>query len=153
MTKTYKQGFCPLLNQLLFFIKSFKINKGFLVLAQIEDFIFEINDTAYDTLKRSISYKFSQTQRIGNFDDWQNVGKHEESIEIDGVLLAKSQEQLKAFEKMAEEKKTRTLAFSNGTCKTIIILNLELEQSNFLKDGAFLKQAFKISLAVDGNGL
>ncbi|MBD3842591.1 MAG: phage tail protein [Campylobacterales bacterium] len=123
------------------------------MLAQIEDFTFEVNDTAYDTLKRSINYRFSSMQRLGNFDDWQSVGKHEESIELNGVLIAKSQAQLDDFEKLAEAKVARTLAFSNGRCKTILILNLELEQSNFLKDGAFLKQGFKITLVVDGSGL
>ncbi len=123
------------------------------MLAQIEDFTFEIDKTAYDRLKRSINYRFNSTQRIGNHDNWQNVGKHEESIELSGVLLLKSQTQLDDFEKMAEEKVARTLAFSNGRCKTILILSLELEQSSFLKDGAFLRQGFTISIAVDGSGL
>lgn len=123
------------------------------MLAQIEDFTFEVSDTAYDTLKRSINYRFNTMQRLGNHDDYQSVGKHEEGIELNGVLLLKSQTQLDDFEKMAEQKIARTLAFSNGRCKTILILNLELEQSNFLKDGAFLRQSFKITIAVDGSGL
>jgi phage protein U len=52
---------------------------------------------------------------------------------------------------MARKKLPVTLAFTNGTCNTIIILKLEIEQSTFLKDGAFLKQTYKINLAVIGD--
>lgn len=122
------------------------------MLAQIDDFMFEVNKTSFDNLKRSISYKFSLNERIKNFNTFQNIGKYEEKIELEGVLLLKSQEQLKKFETMAKEKKARTLAFGDGTCKTIIILSLDLNQSQFLNNGSFLRQSFKIDLAVDEDG-
>ena len=53
---------------------------------------------------------------------------------------------------MARDKKPLTMAFTNGTCLTVLILNLELDQSSFLKDGAFLRQTYKISLGVVGDG-
>jgi len=122
------------------------------LLAQIGDYLFEINQTNFDKLKRSINFNFTSTQRLGNFSSWQSVGKYEETINIDGTLIAKSQEQLKAFELMARDKKPLTMAFTNGTCLTVLILNLELDQSAFLKDGAFLRQTYKISLGVVGDG-
>lgn len=122
------------------------------MLAQIGDYLFEINQTNFDKLKRSINFNFTSTQRLGNFSSWQSVGKYEETINIDGTLIAKSQEQLKAFELMARDKKPLTMAFTNGTCLTVLILNLELDQSAFLKDGAFLRQTYKISLGVVGDG-
>jgi phage protein U len=122
------------------------------VLAQIDDFIFDINDTSFDNFKRTISYRFNTNQRLGNFDSWQSSGKHEETIEIKGKLIVQSQSQFRQFEIMAQAKLPRTLAFTDGTCKTVIILGLELDRSGFLKDGAFLKQAFKIDIAVVGDG-
>ena len=122
------------------------------MLAQIGDYIFEINDTNFDKLKRSINFNFTSSQRLGNFDSWQSVGKYEETIDIDGTLIAKSQTILKSFEYMAREKKPVTMVFSNGTCLTVIILDLKIDQSSFLKDGAFLKQTYKIKLGVVGDG-
>lgn len=118
------------------------------MLAKIDDFTFEVTNASYNSLKRSMDYRFNAQQRISNHDYFQDISKYEESIELKGVLLLKSQSQLKDLEDMAKEKKERLLVFTNGTCKTVIILTLELEQSNFLKDGAFLKQSFKINLAV-----
>jgi len=123
------------------------------MLAQIGDFTFKVNDTAYDSFKRSIKYKYSTMQRIGTFDDYQSVGKYEESIELNGILITKSQSQLDAFEKIAQDKKAKTLAFANGRCESVIITSLEMDRSSFLKDGAFLKQSFKIGLKVVGGGL
>lgn len=122
------------------------------MLAQISDYVFEINETNFDKLKSTLNFRFTSSQRLGNFDSWQSVGKYEETVEINGVLIAKSQEQLKDFELMARDKLPVTMAFSNGTCSTIIILTLETEKNTFLKDGAFLRQTYKINLAVIGDG-
>ena len=122
------------------------------MLAQIDEFTFDINDTAFDELKRTINFTFNHSQRLGNFDNWQSTGMYEETIELKGTLIAKSQKQLRDFELMARAKQPRILAFGDGTCKTILILTLELSRSSFLKDGAFLKQEFKIDLAVVGDG-
>ena len=120
------------------------------MLAQIGDYIFEINDTNFDKLKRNINFNFTANKRLGNFDRWQSVGKYEETISIDGTLIAKSQNQLKDFELMARAKSPETMAFTNGTCLTVVILNLDIDQSTFLKDGAFLRQTYKINLGVVG---
>lgn len=118
------------------------------MLALIGDYKFEINKTNFEKLRRNISFGFTSSQRLGNFKKWQSVGKYEETIDIDGTLITKSQSQLKAFEYMAREKKPVTMIF-NGVSITVIILNLDTDQSLFLKDGAFLKQTYKIKLAVD----
>lgn len=119
------------------------------MLAEIGNFKFEINETAYEKLSRSINYKFNSTQRLGSFDNWQSVGKYEETINLEGTLILKSQEQLKDFETMAKEKKVQRFGTAKIS-KQVIILNLELDRSNFLNDGQFLKQSFKISMAVVG---
>jgi len=121
------------------------------VLAQIDDFVFEIDNTAYDVLKREIEYRYNSSKRIGNFDDHQAIGKYEEKIQFDGVLIAKKQSQLDDFEKMAQEKTPKTLALPSGRAKSVIIKKLEIERSSFLKTGEFLRQNFKISLKVVGD--
>jgi len=122
------------------------------LLAQIGDYVFEINETNFEKLKRKVVFNFKQNNRLGNFSSWQGIGKYEETININGTLIAKSQTQLKDFELMAREKKPQTMAFTDGTCLTVLILDLEAEQSGFLKDGAFLRQTYKISLGVVGDG-
>lgn len=122
------------------------------MLAQIGDYLFEINDTNFNKLSRKVNFGFTAQKRLGNFDGWQGVGKYEETINIDGTLIAKSQTQLKDFELMAREKLPATMAFTNGTCLTVIILDFENERNTFLKDGSFLRQTYKISLGVVGDG-
>jgi phage protein U len=121
------------------------------LLAKIDEYTFEINKTSFEQIKRTIDFNFNSNKRLGNFDSWQNTGKYEEAIEINGILIAKSQNQLKSFELMARKKLPVTLAFTNGTCSTILILKIETEQSTFLKDGSFLKQTYKINLVVIGD--
>lgn len=122
------------------------------MLTQIGDFVFEINGTNFEKFKEKTSYKFSSQKRLGNFDSWQSVGKYEGKIDIAGTLIAKSQSQLRGFEIMAKKKEPQTMAFSNGTAKTVLILELETDKSSFLNDGAFLRQTYKINLVVVGDG-
>ena len=56
------------------------------MLAQIDEFTFDINDTAFDELKRTINFNFSRQQRLGNFDNFQATGEFEENIELKGTL-------------------------------------------------------------------
>jgi phage protein U len=76
---------------------------------------------------------------------------YEESIELDGVLIAKSQKQLLEFEAMAKAKLPVTFV-TDYVIQTVLIFNLEREKSNFLKDGAFIRQTYKIVLQVVGDG-
>jgi len=119
--------------------------------AKIGDFLFDLNDTNLDKIKRSLSFGYATNQRLGNFNSYQAIGAYEESVEFNGTLIAKSINQLKDFETMAKEKQEATLALGTGQVMTIIILNLDLERDSFLRDGAFLKQTYKISLQRVGN--
>lgn len=120
------------------------------MLAIIGDYKFEINETTFDKLKSKMAFNFSTNHRLGNFDEYQNVGKYEESIEITGTLIAKSQKQLLSFESMAKQKNPVTFA-TGDIIKTVLIFQLEREKSNFLKDGSFVKQAYKMVLQVIGD--
>ncbi|WP_294963843.1 phage tail protein [Sulfurimonas sp.] len=115
----------------------------------IGDFKFEINDTNFEKLKKSLNIRFSAHQRLGNFDTYQKSGKHEENLEIAGTLIVKSQKQLKEFETMAKGGEPLTFV-TDSSIKTILIFNVEAEQESFLKDGKFLRQSYKIVLQVVG---
>jgi len=119
------------------------------VLALIGDFKFEINDTNIDKIKSTLNFNFQTHHRIGNFDGYQATGMYEEGLELDGVLIAKSQKQLLAFETMAKLKLPVTFV-TDDIIQTVLIFRLEREKSNFLKDGAFIKQTYKMILKVVG---
>lgn len=121
------------------------------MLALIGDFKFEINDTNIDKIKSTLNFNFKTNHRLGNFDGYQTTGMYEESIELDGVLIAKSQKQLLEFEAMAKAKLPVTFV-TDYVIQTVLIFNLEREKSNFLKDGAFIRQTYKIVLQVVGDG-
>lgn len=119
------------------------------MLGLIGDYKFEINDTSFESLKSTLNFRFSANQRLGNFDSFQSSGKHEETIEIKGTLIVKSQSQLKKFEIMAKAKQPVTFV-TDDMIKTILIFSLEKEKNTFLKDGKFLKQTYTIILQVVG---
>lgn len=114
--------------------------------AKFGEFLFELNGTNLDKLKRSLTFNFATQQRLGNFNAYQAVGAYEEAVEITGTLLAKSINQMSDFETMGKNKKTFTLALGSGEVMSAIILNLELERESFLRDGAYLKQTYKVAL-------
>lgn len=118
------------------------------MLALIGDFKFNINDTNFEKLKRSIEFKYAKHERVGNFDSYQDIGKYEEKIELEGTLIVKSQKQLNDFEMLGRSKKPQTLVLGDGTARTIIIMNLEEDKSSFLNDGTFLQQTYKTTLQV-----
>ena len=120
------------------------------MIALIDDFKFEINNTNIDKIKSTLNFNFTTNNRLGNFDNYQATGRFEEKLEIDGILIAKSQTQLKEFEDMAKLKQPVTFT-TDDIIKTVLIFNLEREKSNFLKDGAFVKQSYKIVLQVVGD--
>ena len=121
------------------------------MLALIGDFKFEINDTNIDKIKSTLHFNYIVTHKLGNFDEYQDIGMYEEGLELDGVLIAKSQKQLVEFETMAKLKLQVTFV-TNDVIQTVLIFKLEREKSNFLKDGAFIKQTYKITLQVVGDG-
>jgi len=118
------------------------------MLAKIDDFTFEINDTSFESIELKSDFRYATQKRLKNFDIYQAVNSYAQSITINGELIAKSQIQLKAFEDMANEKKERTMVFADGTAKSVLILSFNRSRDTFLKDGAFLKQGYTIKMAV-----
>ena len=116
------------------------------MLAKIGDFLFELNGTNVDKIKRSLSFGFATNQRLGNHNSFQAVGMWEESVEFNGTLVVKSQNQLRDFETMGKLKKEATLALGTGEVMKVVILDISRELDSFLKSGEFLKQTYKIGL-------
>lgn len=121
------------------------------MLGLIGSYKFEINGTNFEKLKRSFSFNFAVHSRLKNFKSYQDIGEYDESISIEGVLIVKKQDQLKDFENMAKKKLPQTMVLGDGTATTILILNLDRDIENFLKEGLFLKQGYKINIAVVGD--
>jgi len=118
------------------------------MLAQIGDYIFEINGTSFESLERTLSFKFATHERLGNFNLYQDIGKYEDSISIKGTLIVKKQSQLDNFETMATKKLPVTMVFVNGVAFSVLILEIKRVMNSFLKDGLFLKQTYTIALQV-----
>ncbi len=114
--------------------------------AKIGDFLFDLNGTNLDKLKRSLSFGYATNKRLGNHNSYQAIGAWEEKVEFNGTLIAKSIKQMSDFEVSAKLKEETTLALGSGEVMKVVILSLELERDSFLKDGAFLKQTYKIEL-------
>jgi len=116
------------------------------MLCMIGDFQFTVNKTSYDQFSTNIDYPFVTHERIGEHNSYQDVGKYEQSDELSGDLIAKSKNSLNEFESMAAKKEPQTIAFADGEVYTVLILKISKTRSKFLKDGAFLKQSYNISL-------
>lgn len=122
------------------------------MLAIIDFFKFDIDDTDIDSISSYLTFKFARHEKLGNFDSFQNIGKHEEEITIRGTLICQSQQQLKEFELLGKMKTQHILTLPDGTCKTILIMALDTDRSTFLKSGEFLRQEYTLSIAVVGDG-
>ena len=112
----------------------------------IGDFKFEIDNTRYEELTQKISFGFATHETVGSFNEYQSIGKWEESHTIVGTLICKKQTQFKDFEDMAKKKESQTLSLANGEVSTVLITEFEKIKNSFLKSGEFLKQSYTIQL-------
>ena len=118
------------------------------MLCQLEDFIFESDGVNLENIKRSLSFDFETTKLINDHDVWSATGKFSQSITLGGKLVAKSNGALLPLEEIAKKKEPITLAFESGKALTVVILDIETDQSLFSKNGSFLKQDFQVKLGV-----
>ncbi len=118
------------------------------MLCALDDFLFETNSTDLTNIKRHFSYGFKKAELINAHDDWQATGKYSQSIVLAGKLIKKSNQALDNLEAIAARKNPVTLAFDDGRALTVLINDINTDQSSFLSNGAFLKQEFEVSLEV-----
>jgi phage protein U len=114
-------------------------------------FVFSINTTAFDNLKRSTAWRHASTPRIGARAAHQFLGVDEETITIAGItymeIAATGRVSLEALEAMANTGKRYTLI--GGDFKIYgdyVIESLETTRTEFFPDGAARKIEFSLQL-------
>ena len=117
------------------------------MLGLIGNFKFEIHNTHNKSIEHTTEYSYAVAKPLKGHFEYQSVGRFEEEIEISGFLLVKSQRALRDFERLAELKRA-VLFVTNEAIKVVVITSIKKLRSNFLNNGMFLKQEYKISLKV-----
>ena len=118
------------------------------MLCQLDDVLFESDGVNLESMKRSFEFGFEATKLINDFDAWQATGQYSQTITLGGKLIAQSNTALAPLEDLAKAKKPVTLSFEVGKALQVVILNIETDQSLFLKNGTFMKQDFQVKLGV-----
>jgi len=118
------------------------------MLCQLNDFIFKSDGVNLENIKRSFAFDFETTKLINDHDVWAATGRFSQTMTIGGKLIAKVNNALLTLEDLAKKKQVVTLAFESGKALSVVITAIELDQSLFLSNGAFLKQDFQITLGV-----
>lgn len=118
------------------------------MLCLLADFLFESQGVNLQAIKQTTSYGFEKMPTLNYYDDWQATGKYEQQITLTGSLIKKSNSTLEKLERIANKKKSVTLAFENGRALQVVILNINTDKSYFLANGAHIKQGFEVSLGV-----
>ena len=121
-------------------------------------FVFSINTTAFDNLRRSTAWRHAATPRIGARAAHQYLGVDEETITIAGVtymeIAAAGRVSLEALEAMANTGRRYTLI--GGDFKIYgdyVIESLETTRTEFFPDGTARKIEFSLGLKrVDDKG-
>jgi uncharacterized protein len=114
-------------------------------------FVFSINTTAFDNLKRTTAWRHASTTRIGARAAHQFLGVDEETITIAGItymeIAATGRVSLEALEAMANTGKRYTLI--GGDFKIYgdyVIESIETTKTEFFPDGAARKIEFTLQL-------
>lgn len=118
------------------------------MLCQLGDFIFESDGVNLASVKRSMTFDYEETKRINGFQAWQATGQFSQTLTLGGALVAYANDALDGIEALAKKKEPVTLAYEDGTALSVVITAIESDQSMFLKNGAWLKQDFQVSLGV-----
>ena len=120
------------------------------MLCLIGDFEFTVEKTSFDTFSTNITYPFATIEKVGDYNSYQDTGKHEQNDSISGLLIAKSIRTFDSFEALAAKKEPVTISFSTGVAYTVLILYIQKTRSAFLRDGSFLKMSYQIELTKVG---
>ena len=118
------------------------------MICALDDFLFESMRVNVSDIKQQSSYPFASHQPIDDFAIWQATGKHKKNITLHSKLIQQSNAVLDDLHHLAEQKQPVTLAFEDGRALTVLITDIDTEQSDFLSDGKFLKQDFEVKLEV-----
>lgn len=116
------------------------------MLAKIDSFLFELNDTDIEKIEHQLSFEWNTQKRLGNHQYTQSDGMWEESVKFNGKLVLKSVNIFKDFEDKAKEKKQVRITFGTGESYMIVIDGISRTKSGFLKDGKYRYHEYSISM-------
>lgn len=117
------------------------------IMGKIDEFKFEINRVAYDQLEHTWAFGWSNSERLSNHPYHQAVGQWNHEISLSGELLLKKQSGLDELILLAQQKEPVVLVVgSEGIIGKVIILSINLNDSNFLHDGLYLRRRFSFKL-------
>lgn len=114
------------------------------MICMIGTYMFEVKDT--DSLRHEILFSWSERKRLGNHPLRQATGIWDESITIEGRLLASSVRALDSFEQMAKSKEPLRLTLGTGESFMVVAVSISKRKRDFLKEGKFITQEFSVSL-------
>ncbi len=151
------------------------------VMMQLGTYQFSINTSAYQTLRRSVGYRWAAQDRIGRAAALQFIGPGEDSLSLDGVIFPTHRElrnllsqrrpdaplsggsvlpvrfsQLSQLEAMREQAAAGTpLLLLDGQGQILgqwVIERVEEQQDNFARAGVARRQTFSLKLRKYSDG-
>jgi hypothetical protein len=124
------------------------------VMLSLGRFRFSIATAAYDTLTRSVEYRWQPVDRIGRAPAMQFLGQGADTIDLDGTIIPQSGAGLDQVEAMRREADLGTpLTLTAGTGAALgrwVILNVTETGSRFMSRGEARKQTFALRLQAYG---
>lgn len=127
------------------------------VMLQLGPYQFSISSAAYQSLRRDVTFRWSEQRRVGAHDALQFTGYGADTIELDGVIYPEYKGgtgQLAAMRAMATIGTPWPLVSSGGAVFGLyVILGVSEGQTFFRRDGAPRKQTFRIKMRRYDGGL
>src|SRR5471030_1957154 len=113
-------------------------------------FVFQLQTVPYQSLQRSVDYRWPSNSRIGQRPTVQFLGGSEEKITLSGVLMPEitgGRLSLLALNVMADEGKAWPLLEGSGTIYGMFVVNSISEtRTEFFSDGSARKIEFTLTL-------
>ncbi len=120
------------------------------MLATLGLFVFETNNTAFDSLDRKSSYRYGTGNAVGTRPHMQYIGQGNDEIGLSGTLYPELTDGILSLDKlrdMASTGKAYALMNGNGYYYGMVhITSISETQTHFLTDGTARKIDFDLSL-------
>ena len=114
------------------------------MLAQIDNLVFEVDSNINELLEK-FSFNFSKVDRTGDNPTYQKANGYEHEISFGGYFVLKSLKALEDLKQLGIDGNPVWFV-SKANDFQVIITDLTIRKSEFLKGGEFVKQGFDISL-------
>ena len=118
------------------------------------DYRFAVDTSAFDTLRRTTTYRWSRQDRIGDYSSAHWVGPGEDKISLQGAIYphyAGGLEQVDGMRAEAGKGKPLRLVDGQGMNHGFWVIDrIQEDQSRFLPGGVPRKIGFRLQLAYYG---